>query len=171
MRGLIVRPSQSGAPSVSTFRSPETSRILETSPRRVETGTSPGSDFTVLETSRVTGSSERGTESSDFTLRSVTRASETGIVSSPTTADRSSIRLRIHELHGLARSIGEATPVVAPRTPLQRLGNRNPSPAIFIAAEQEESATLTAKGVRGDTLEKLLATDNPVDAPSVTIPG
>ena len=79
-------------------------------------------------------------------------------------AVRSSISLRIRERriardhHGLTRNIGEATSVVAP---LQRLGHRNPSPAIFIAAEQEASATLTAEGVRGETLEKLLATDTP----------
>ena len=52
-----------------------------------------------------------------------------------------------------------AASAVTPWEPSQRLGHRHPRKAIFIAAEQETSATLTAKGVRSVALERLLATD------------
>ena len=47
---------------------------------------------------------------------------------------------------------------MTPWEPTQRLGHRHPRVAISIAAEQEPSVTLTAKRMRSDALEQLLAT-------------
>ena len=54
---------------------------------------------------------------------------------------------------------------MTPWEPTQRLGQRYLRVAIFIAAEQEPSATLTAKRMHSDALEQLLATDALVEPP------
>ena len=54
---------------------------------------------------------------------------------------------------------------MTPREPTQRLGHRYPRVAIFITPEQEPSVTLTAKSMRSDALEQLLATDALVAPP------